>query len=32
MKIFMEKNCEFYSNFNTSKFTIVRHSNTYEST
>lgn len=29
MKIFMEKNCEFYSNFNQSKFTIVRHSNTY---
>lgn len=29
MKIFMEKNCKFYSNLNTSKFTIVRHSNTY---
>jgi nucleoside-diphosphate-sugar epimerase len=29
MKIFMEKNCKFYSNLNSSKFTIVRHSNTY---
>lgn len=29
MKIFMEKNSEFYSSLKRSKFTIIRHSNTY---
>jgi len=29
MKIFMEKNSEFYSSLKKSKFTIIRHSNTY---
>lgn len=29
MKIFMEKNSEFYSSLKRSKFTVVRHSNTY---
>lgn len=31
MKIFMEKNCEFYASLKRSKFTVVRHSNTYGS-
>ena len=29
MKIFMEKNSEFYSSLKRSKFTVIRHSNTY---
>ena len=29
MKIFMEKNSEFYSSLKSSKFTVIRHSNTY---
>ena len=29
MKIFTEKMCEFYSNLNRNKYTIIRHSNVY---